>query len=92
MLLKESQWFAVDPQSAYTTFRDMFANYKDYKEKSIRQAFISKSKFSFNKMVEQIEGYLKNHLPEFPKPIKLKLPKIDKIKLPKVKKLENVEG
>ena len=43
-------------------------------------------------MVEQIEGYLKNYLPEFPKPIKLKLPKISKIKLPKVKKLENVEG
>jgi hypothetical protein len=92
MLLKETQWFAVDPQSAYTTFRDMFANYKDYKEKANRQAFRSKSEFSFNKMVEQIEGYLKNYLPEFPKPIKLKLPKIDKIKLPKAKKLENVEG
>ena len=92
MLLKEFQWFAVEPQSAYTAFRDMFANYNDYKQKSIRQASISESKFSFEKMVEQIEGYLKNYLPEFPKPIKLKLPKINKIELPKNKELENVEG
>ena len=80
-------------RAIFTTFRDVFANYKEYKEKANRQAFLSKSKFSFNKMVEQIEGYLENYLPEFPKPIKLKLPKINKIKLPKkVKKLENVEG
>ena len=90
--MKEYQWFAVEPQSAYTAFRDMFANYKDYKEKAKRQAFISRSEFSFEKMVEQLEGYLKNYLPEFPKPIKLKLPKINKIELPKNKELENVEG
>ena len=92
MLMKEYQWFAVDPQSAYTAFRDMFTNYKDYKEKANRQAFISKSKFSFEKMVEQLKGYLENYLPEFPKPIKLKLPKINKIELPKTKEVENVEG
>ena len=92
MLMKEFQWFAVDPQSAYTAFRDVFTNYTDYKTKANQQASFSKSKFSFEKMVEQIDGYLKNYLPEFPKPIKLKLPKINKIELPKAKEVENVEG
>ena len=92
MLMKEFQWLAVDPQSAYTAFRDVFTNYTDYKVKSGQQASFSKSKFSFEKMVEQIDGYLKNYLPEFPKPIKLKLPKINKIELPKAKEIENVEG
>ncbi len=30
MLMKEFQWFAVDPQSAYTALRDIFVNYKEY--------------------------------------------------------------
>ena len=92
MLLKEFQWFGVDPQSAYTSLRDMFSNYNDYKEKGIRQAFYSKSKFNFQIMVEQLKKYTNQYIPEFPKPIKLKLPKLKKISLPKIKEKTNVEG
>jgi glycosyltransferase involved in cell wall biosynthesis len=92
MLMKEFQWFGVDPQSAYTALRDMFTNYKDYKERAIKQGSRSRSEFSFDKMVNQLGGYIDQYVPEFPKPIKLKLPNINKISLPKPKKLEHVEG
>ena len=38
------------------------------------------------KMVEQLEGYLNQYVPEFPKEVKLELPKLN---LPKLKKIEN---
>jgi len=72
--------------------RDVFADYKEYKEKAVRQAFRSKSNFSFEKMVEQLDGYLTQYVPEFPKQVQLKLPQLKKIELPKLKKVENVEG
>ena len=43
-------------------------------------------------MVEQLDGYLTQYIPEFPKQIPLKLPQLKKIELPKLKKIENVEG
>ena len=92
MLMKEFQWFGVDPQSAYTSLRDMFSNYNDYKEKGIRQAFYSKFKFNFQIMVEQLKEYTNQYIPDFPKPIKLKLPNLKKISLPKIKEKANVEG
>ena len=92
MLMKEFQWFGVDSQSAYTSLRDMFFNYNDYKEKGIRQAFYSKSKFNFQIMVEQLKEYTNQYIPDFPKPIKLKLPNLKKISLPKIKEKANVEG
>jgi hypothetical protein len=92
MLMKEFQWFGVDQGAAFVSLRDIFANYKDYKEKANRQAFRSKTNFSFEKMVEQLDGYLTQYIPEFPKQVQLKLPQLKKIELPKLKKVENVEG
>jgi glycosyltransferase involved in cell wall biosynthesis len=92
MLMKEFQWFGVDNGAAFISLRDVFTNYKDYKEKANRQAFRSKTNFSFEKMVEQLEGYLTKYIPEFPKQVQLKLPQLKKIELPKLKKVENVEG
>ena len=100
MLMKEFQWFGVDNGAAFTSLRDIFTNYKDYKEKANRQAFRSKTNFSFEKMVEQLDSYLNKYIPEFPKQVQLKLPQLKKlelpqlkkIELPKLKKVENVEG
>jgi glycosyltransferase involved in cell wall biosynthesis len=92
MLMKEFQWFGVDNGAAFVALRDVFSNYKDYKEKANRQAFRSKSNFSFEKMVEQLDGYLTQYVPEFPQQVQLKLPQLKKIELPKLKKVENVEG
>lgn len=92
MLMKEFQWFGVDNGVAFISLRDVFTNYKDYKEKANRQAFRSKTNFSFEKMVEQLDGYLTKYIPEFPKQVQLKLPQLKKIELPKLKKVENVKG
>jgi glycosyltransferase involved in cell wall biosynthesis len=92
MLMKEFQWFGVDNGSAFIALRDVFTNYKEYKEKANRQAFRSRTEFSFEKMVEQLDGYLTQYVPEFPKQVQLKLPQLKKIELPKLKKVENVEG
>jgi len=89
MLMKEFQWFGVDHNSVVLTLRDMFVNYKNYKEKSTRQAYRSRTDFSYQKMVKQLEEYLNTYVPEFPKEIQLELPKLN---LPKLKKLENAKG
>ena len=89
MLMKEFQWFGVDHNSVVLTLRDMFVNYKNYKEKSTRQAYRSRTDFSYQKMVKQLEEYLNTYVPEFPKEIQLELPKSN---LPKLKKLENAKG
>lgn len=92
MLMKEFQWFGVDQNAAMSVMADIFKNYKPYKEGAVKQAKRSTTKFSFEKMKEQLDGYLTQYVPDFPKEIKLELPKLKKIELPKLKKLEDVKG
>lgn len=87
MILKESQWFSANPGEFMYYLRDVFENYKGYKEKANRQAFKSKSNFSFKQMKKCLDELLSARLPEFPKTVPLNLPKLN---LPKIKKLENV--
>jgi glycosyltransferase involved in cell wall biosynthesis len=88
VLMKEFQWFGVDHTAAVMAMRDVFTNYKDYKEKSTRQAYKSRTEFSFEQMAEQLKGYLKQYLPEFPKHLTLNLPKMKApdLQLPNLKK------
>lgn len=87
-LLKEAKWFSPDTGQAGHYLRDMFENYKDYIEGGKRQAYYAKTNFSFEKMTEKLDEYLKR-VPEFPKQISLKLPQLRKIELPKLKKIES---
>lgn len=89
VLMKEFKWFGVDNLAAISAMRDMFSNYKPFKEKSVKQAQKSTSEFSFEVMVNQLKTYLDKYSPEFPKEVKLELPKLE---LPKLKKLEDVKG
>ena len=89
VLMKEFKWFGVDHLAAVNAMRDMFSNYKPFKEKSAKQAQKSTSEFSFEVMVNQLKTYLDKYAPEFPKEVKLELPKLE---LPKLKKLEDVKG
>jgi len=89
VLIKEFEWFGVDHTATVVAMRDVFTNYKNYKEKATRQAYKSRTEFNFNQMVIQLKGYLDQYVPEFPKEIKLELPKLG---LPKLKKLEDVKG
>jgi hypothetical protein len=82
-LLADSQWFSPDHGQIGHFLRDVFENYKNYTEKAKRQAFYSKTNFSWEKMKEKLDNILSTTIPEFPKEVALKLPTIKKIELPK---------
>ena len=92
VLMKEFQWFGVDNHSAILLMKDMFTNYKPYKEKSVRQAYKSRSEFSFENMVKQLDEYLTQYVPELSHNIPINLPKLQKINLNKLEKIENAKG
>jgi hypothetical protein len=82
-LIKESQWFSPDHGQIGHYLKDVFENYKKYQDGATRQAYRSKTMFSFDKMKEIIDSYLTQYIPEFPKQVQLKLPQLKKIELPK---------
>ena len=100
VLIEDSQWFSPNIGETAYYLRDIFENYKPYKEKANRQAFQVKSKFDFGGMSNKLDNILKNSIPEFPKEVELKLPKLNLPKLdnkknnqfPKLNKVENVKG
>ena len=88
--MKEAQWFNVDTGQVGHYFKDIFSNYKRYKDLAKRQGFHSRSKFSFEAMKEKMDKVLTERIPEFPKQVELKLPKLKKVgenkpELPKLK-------
>jgi hypothetical protein len=83
VILAESQWFSPNTGETAYYLREIFENYKFYKENGVRQAHQIKSKFSFNHMSALLDNILTNSVPEFPKQIELKLPEL---KLPNLKK------
>ena len=82
-LLKESQWFSPDNGQIGYYLKDVFENYKKYLDGAKRQAYKSKTEFSWDKMKEKVDSIFTQYVPEFPKEIKLKLPELKKISLPK---------
>ena len=84
MILKEAQWFTPDDSQAGTALKEVFTNYKKYAELAKRQGYKSRTNFSWEKMVEQLDTILTANLPEFPKQVELKLPTLQ---LPKLQKI-----
>lgn len=87
MILTESQWFSADPIQVGQALKDVYDNYKTYKELAKRQGHKSRSNFSYEKMRETLDSFLTQYVPEFPKQVQLKLPQLKKIELPKLKKV-----
>lgn len=87
MILKESQWFTPDSIAVGKALRDVFEDYKTYKELAKRQGHKSRTEFSYDKMRETLDNVLTQYVPEFPRQIQLKLPTLKKIELPSLKKL-----
>jgi glycosyltransferase involved in cell wall biosynthesis len=88
-LLPESQWFSPDHSQIGHYLKDVFENYKNYTDKAKRQAYHSKTNFSWDKMKEKIDNILSTNIPEFPNQIQLKLPQLKKVGLPKLTPLQN---
>lgn len=87
IILEGAQWFSPDPGMLGARMRDVFENYKKYTDGAKRQAYRSKTEFSYDKMKEQLDTLLTKLIPEFPKEVKLQLPQLKKMELPKLKKL-----
>jgi glycosyltransferase involved in cell wall biosynthesis len=87
MLIADSQWFQPDDAQVGFSLKDVFDNYKKYIPLAKKQANISKSKFSFEKMTELLSKILDEKTKPIPRFIPLELPKLNKIELPTLKKL-----
>jgi hypothetical protein len=83
MIIRESGWFYPNIGETKFYLKDVFENYEKYLERAKRQAYKSKTQFSFEKMKES----LCNNLQAIPKQVELKLPTLKKIELPKLKKI-----
>jgi hypothetical protein len=88
-LIADSEWFNPDYGQVGFYLKDVFENYKNYIDGAKRQAFKSKSEFSWDRMSEKVNNIFTQYIPEFPKEIKLQLPQLKKIELPKLQKLES---
>jgi glycosyltransferase involved in cell wall biosynthesis len=86
MLIAESQWFAPNDGQAGYALKEVFENYKKYLPLAKKQANISKTKFSLEKMTERLSQILNEKTNPIPKFIPLTLPKLNKLDLPKLNK------
>ena len=84
MILEESEWFTPDDISTSKAFQNVFSDYKKYLEKAKRQGYRSRTDFSFEQMVNQLDQILTKYLPTFPTEVKLDLPKLN---IPKLEQL-----
>ena len=74
-LIKESQWFKVNDGEVGKSLKEVYKKYKKYITQAKQQKNFSKSKFSFEGMVNLINT-LTSKIPNFPKQIELTLPKL----------------
>ena len=77
MILPESQWFSPDHGQVGHALRDVFDNFKKYKDFGKKQAYHSTSNFSWNMMKDLLDSRLTELIPDFPKQVELKLPKLN---------------
>lgn len=78
MLIPESSWFTINYGLAAEKMVDVYKNYKNYTDNAKKQAYLSRTEFTLDKMSEKLISILDEKVP---KPIKLILPK--RIELPK---------
>ena len=95
-LIKEGQWMTVDYPQVGGHMRDIFEKYKTYKEKAKRQAYKSRTEFSWEAMRDHLGERLETLVPKIAKTVGLQLPKLKKVgdskstkvQLPQLKKLQ----
>ena len=77
MILPEAEWFSVNTAEVGHYLKDMFENHKKYVDGAKRQAYHSKTNFSWNKMKEKLDDILSNNVPEFPSQVELNIPTLN---------------
>ena len=79
MILDQSQWFSPNESETGDKLKDVYENYKKYAELAKRQAFKSRTEFSFDKMVDVLDNILTVSIPKQAEFKPLALPKLKKI-------------
>ena len=85
MLIEGSKWFTPNTGEMGTHLKNMFENYKNYTDGGKRQAYYSKTNFSFEAMANKLVLILEENVPEIAKQVQLELPKLQ---LPKLQKID----
>ena len=75
-LIKESSWFKADFKSLENVLQDVYENYSKFVDMGKRQGHISRTKFSFDAMVEELDKILTNNTPKLSVPQMISLPKL----------------
>ena len=91
IIIEGAQWFAPDAGMLGARMRDVYENYKNYTDGAKRQAYKSRTEFSYDKMKEKLDELLTKLVPEFPKEVKLQLPKLKKIGEPTTPSLPKLQ-
>jgi glycosyltransferase involved in cell wall biosynthesis len=74
LIMSESQWFSPDHSQIGHYLKDVHKNYKKYTDGAKRQAYRSKTEFSWDKMKEKLNNILLTNVPKFAQKVELKLP------------------
>lgn len=91
MILEEASWFTPDDGAVGAAYKTVVKDYKKVLELAKRQAYKSKTEFSFEAMTTLLHKLLDENVPNFPKQVELNLPslggsgKLPTLTLPKFK-------
>jgi glycosyltransferase involved in cell wall biosynthesis len=88
VIIKESSWFAPDPQQSANALAAVFMDYDTFHKKAKKLGKENFKKFSYKAIQKRTWELLDKYVPEFPKQVAITLPKLKKVELPKLKKVE----
>ena len=75
-LIKESSWFKADQKSVEMSLKEVYENYNKYADMGKRQGHISRTKFSFDSMVDRLKEILDANVPKISVAQPISLPKL----------------
>lgn len=79
VILKESQWFNVDPQNAAKAMDYTVRNYGKLLDGAYRLATKNRENFGYEKIREKTAALLDKYVPRFALPVPIKLPSLKKV-------------
>lgn len=79
VLIKESSWFAPDPQQCANALAAVFMNYEQFRKKAHKLGKDNSRKFSYQTIQKRTWELLDKYVPEFPKQVSIVLPKLKKV-------------
>ena len=81
------QWFSPDHGHIGQSFKDVFENYKKYKDLGKRQAHYSKTNFSWDNMKELLSSMLEENVIDIPTQVDLTIPNLTNTQFPEIQNL-----